>query len=118
MKLEHEKNELRMKSYIEKISKLEKEDMVIFEENDILMQDMKNICNILDKDITKDISVVLSKSEGDNLYRFYMMSKKYDLRNIVKHFKENFEAKGGGKEHQVQGQMNYSEDVVKYLKKI
>lgn len=118
MKLEHEKNELRMKSYIEKISKLEKEDMVIFEENDILMQDMKNICNILDKDITKDISVVLSKSEGDNLYRFYMMSKKYDLRNLVNYFKENYEAKGGGKEHQVQGQMKYSEDVIKYLKTI
>lgn len=116
--LEHEKNVLRMNSYIEKINKLEKSDIVIFEENEILMQDMKNICNLLDDEKTNDISVVLSKSEIDNTCRFYMMSKEFDLRNIVNYFKENFEAKGGGKEHQVQGQMKYSEDVIKYLKSI
>lgn len=117
LQLEHEKNELRMKSYIEKINKLQKEDVFIFEENEILMQDMKNICNFIDKDKTNDISAVLSKSEG-NLYKFYIMSKKTDLGEIVNYFKENFGAKGGGKQHQVQGQMKYSEDVIKYLKSI
>lgn len=117
LQLEHEKNELRMKSYIEKINNLQKEDVFIFEENEILVQDMKNICNFIDKDKTNDISAVLSKSEG-NLYKFYIMSKKTDLGEIVNYFKENFGAKCGGKQHQVQGQMKYSEDVIKYLKSI
>lgn len=105
MLLKEEMFELEIKSM------QEKRNQFIIKEN-LNPNEIRLLCNKL-QEKASNIAGVFSK-EG-NIYRFQIISKESDLKEISKELINKYDGKGGGNANSIQGQFNITEKQVKEI---
>lgn len=114
--LKKEKNKFKNEVFENKIKSLEKQDNIILFEENLDLNDMKNMCEKI-KDKTNKIAAIFCNN--NNVYKFIIMSDVIDLKELSNRFRNELNAKCGGNSVLVQGQVESSkENILKMFKNI
>lgn len=108
--LKKEKSELKNKVLLQELEKVNPENKIILEKENLEMNDMKKLCNNL-KEKASEIAGVISDG------RFVFMSDTENLKDLLENLKGKFDIKGGGNSNMIQGQIAANpQDIINSIK--